>query len=281
MSEAENPLCTSCKRKPAVYKRTYSGELLCIDCLERSLEKAVRRSLGETGLLRPRTTLLVPISLSATPQSLALARLLANVERRYGSRLIVAVPSLLSISFKLKNIINIKIINIKINYNDELPRNPIECARLERRWWLETARQIGAQAIISPYTRTDLILIMLHAVLSGDSYALSEALHKIDWTQPPIISGFHRVEGEAILAYASLKQLLVEPVCIPDLSLSKLIFYSIAGRRPELEFSSSKSIDLLASPPEIGKCVLCGGYTRAGEPICKYCKNREITISII
>ncbi len=273
-------LCTACRRRPAIYKRTYSGDLLCSSCLERALERAVRRSLGETGLLRPRTRLLVPITLSMPGESIALARIVPRVERSYGSETIIAAPASLDIPESLIPKgpgTSMAIINLEVETPDR--RDPIACARLERRWALEAARRLGAHAAIMPYTRTDLALLLLHAVLSGNPHAVSEALPYMPWTSPPLVTGFHRAEGEIVAAYKASRGITVEPACIPDLSLAKLVFYSIAGRRPELEFSFLKSLDLLASPQGASKCTMCGGYTGSG-PVCEYCSHTRVRLEI-
>jgi hypothetical protein len=265
--------CTVCKRRSAVYKRTYSGDLLCPICLERAVIRGVRRSLGEAGILLPRHTILLPITFSNPLGSLVLSHVLPKVERRFGSQVIVGIPE------ELVDVVDVLPENLKYHIIeiDGTPtrtrEDPIFCWRFDRRWSLLTARLVNANAIILPLSRTDLNLLALHALISGKPEALSEALPLINWTNPPIISGLSRLEGEIVAAYAAVKNIDAPKGCCPDLSLSKSLFYSVAGRRPELEFSSFKSLRLLLEGARrLSKCKYCGGFTREGE-VCEYCRN--------
>ncbi len=259
-------VCTVCKRREAIYYRRYSGDYLCAPCLERAVEKGVRRSLGEAGLLKPKSRILIPIPYSSPLWALALLHILPRVARKHGSELVVAVPESFE-ELAVPGIYEVATVNI----NPPSTRDPSECWRYDRRWSLEVASRIGADVILLPLTRTDLNLLMIDSILHGDEQRLSESLPVIPWTNPPIVSAFSRLEGEIVAAYVVHKGLHAPKGCIPDLSYAKEIFYSIARGRPELEYSSYKSINLLIGGVKTKpKCQLCGGYTDS-EPYCWAC----------
>jgi len=275
------PLCDACKKREAFYLRTYSGEKLCLPCLERSLAKAVRKALAKPGLLKPRIRILVPLSLSKPSYSLALTKILTRVEKSYGSTVLLAIPANIYDTNTLPRV-DAEPVYLDLHIKPGLPTSPVSCTRLERRWALETAKKTGADAVVLPLTRTDLNLLLLHSLLEEGIEALSEAapwLHTGP-DEPRIVSGLWTLEAEAVAAYAFAKKLLVEPACKPQAITSKDVFYSIAGRRPELEFSSLKSLELLlaSARASLKTCPLCKGFTR--QPgACKYCRRLDIAVN--
>ena len=274
-----SPLCSVCRRRPSVYKRTYSGEYLCPSCLRRALEKAVRRSLGGHGLLKPGMRLLVPATLSSPLWSMVLVEVLSRVEKRYGSKVIFAVPNSLE-GLELNKIEHSNVEPVGVRVIPENPPeapDPIACWRYDRRWALRVARSLEANAVIMPLTRTDLNLIMIEALLRGEPEALSEARPVLHWTEPPVISGLWRAEGELVAAYAAVNGLEAPSGCTPRLVDAKDLFYSIARGRPELEYSTSKTMSLLSKAETIRACRECGGL---GGPLCRYCRGYSISVEI-
>ncbi|MEM0361021.1 MAG: hypothetical protein QXH46_00180 [Sulfolobales archaeon] len=84
-------LCTSCGRRKAVYLRRSSGERLCSFCFEKSLIKAIKRTLRGVEKLRPGmsvSSLIIPERLIT---SLTMLYCLNKVERKYGCKVIALV----------------------------------------------------------------------------------------------------------------------------------------------------------------------------------------------
>ena len=274
------PLCTACKRRPAVYKRTYSGELLCAKCTRKALHRAVKRSIARLGLLRPRQTILVPLAESNPLGSLVLASALAEIEKHYGSRVILAIPE--GANASPPQGVDVAVVSVSPREPPERG-DPIACWRHDRRWSLRAARMLGADAVLLPLTRTDLNLLLLEALLRGEPAALSEALHSIAWTKPPVASGLWRVEGELVAAYAALSGVEAPPGCVRGLRTAKEVYYSVAGGRPELEYSPAKSLEALAAAASrmFAVCPECGGYAHRGEGVCRYCSRYPLKVSIL
>ncbi|MCE4624780.1 MAG: hypothetical protein F7C35_02810 [Desulfurococcales archaeon] len=279
--------CSVCGRRQAVYKRTYSGELLCKTCLERAVIKGVRRSLAEAHALRPMMKLLLPLTFSNPLGSLVLASVLPKVERQYNGRVTLALPQSLStdVDEEVLTRSGLDVVHVKLEPERPPSRDPIECWRFDRRWALRTAFQLSQDAIILPLTRTDLNLLLIHTILSGRPEGLSEALPSITWTKPPIISGLSKLEGEIVAAYSAINKINPPQGCNPDLWASKELVYSVARRRPELEFSSHKSLTLLLEGLTRSlhprHCRMCGGFTVGNGDVCQYCSKLDLNAYLV
>jgi len=273
-------VCDVCKRNKAVYLRTYSGHRLCPRCLERILARPVKRVIGESGLLRPNSRIALVIRPSSPAFSLAGLRLLSRVESKFNVKIIVIIPSQLGAVEPVNETLKIAAQRVIINKiekkfpvveGDRL--SMIACVRLERAWGLSLARKLGAEAFLYPLDRTTSNLLALEALFEGNPEGLSEALPVIPWTNPPTIHYLHRIEAEALTAYTFIDKAWVDPLCNPILP-SKIPFLSLMGSRPELEFSSTKTLERLARSlsKRWNKCPYCGGLTREAGA-CSYCRS--------
>ncbi|MCE4601545.1 MAG: hypothetical protein F7C38_08360 [Desulfurococcales archaeon] len=267
--------CDVCKKRDALYYRTYSGHRLCTICLERILSKTVKRTIGESGLLTPGSRILAVVRPSEPMHSLASLLLLSIVESKFNVELHVLAPSQLNKNNMIESIVDrigrwVKSSSLIEEFPLPKSQGPIHCIRYERAWALSRAKKLNADVIAFPLSRTCINTIGLEALLSSRTDALSEALPAIPWTRPPIFSPIANIEGEALSAYAFLKGLQLDPLCTTTIP-AKIPLLSILGNRPELEFSSSKTIIKLSRKINTGYCELCGGYTRRGERICGYC----------
>jgi len=258
--------CSVCRKRPAAYKRTYSGHALCPLCLERMLERAVRRALAG-GALERGSTVLVPLYRFDPWGSLALAGLVERIEARHAGRVLLAVPREYEALAGGRETI---IVDAPTPGRDTL----LHCMRLERSWALEAARRAGASAIVDSINRDMLSIAGLEALLEGSPEALSDSLPATTWTEPPVFHGFARVEAEAVAAYAFLRGLTtVEPLCRAP-SAAKRVYLRVAPGRPELAFSSARVLEWLSSrAPNRVPCRFCGGY---GGPVCRFCREARL-----
>jgi len=260
-----------------VYYRTYSGETLDHTALLRAVEKALKKSLSKTGLARPRMRIAAWIPDSAPLSGIVLAKTLLRLERKYGSTtIIVAADSLQDVVERQVDTEHVYMYDLETPASRIDVSDPIACWRVERSLAIKTARKAGAEILVSPLTRTDLNLLMLEAVLRGEPEALSEAMPLLPWTDPPVVAGFSEAEGELIAAViARTRTLTGSSRCNPCFRDAKDLFYSVAGSRPELDFSSYKSLNLLAGKAreKYGVCVSCGGFTSPGSQTCRYCAS--------
>lgn len=269
--------CDVCGRREAVYKRIYSGHKLCPRCLERILARSIKRAICDSNLLRPRSKILIPVRPSEPSHSLAIILLLSRVEEKFNATLHVLVPKVISHATSISRAVTRarKRVEVDVHVRDlPIPAaiDAVSCIRYERAWSLFHARNIEVDVVAFPISRSCLNLVGVESLLSGNVEALSESLPLLHWTKPPVIIPSVYVEGEALAAYSFLEDLLVDPACSFNTS-AKTPLLSIMGGRPELEFSSNKTIMRVASKlATLDKCPVCGGYTKS-IGVCKYCRE--------
>ncbi len=210
--------------------------------------KAVKRSIGKINVLSPRSRVLVPITFSAPHYSAALSIILSKLEEKFSTQVIILKPN---------NIIvddipeewpprNSQIVDVNIDINNVSSRQSLDfCLTLDKIWSIESARKLNINVVALPYTRTDLIIFALNALLVDGPKALIHALDYITFNNVKVFSAFSYVEGEVVSAYVAAKRLwFYSDLChyrIP----AKSVFYSIVRGRPELEFSKEKALDKL------------------------------------
>ena len=264
-------LCDVCRRRPAVYYRTYSGQRLCLPCLRRSLERAVRRSIGEAGGLRPGSTVAVAARLSSPHLGGALAEIAARVESRFNSRVVLMVPGSAALEGPASGL---EVVEVGV----EPPEGPVGfagCLRFESAWASLHASRLGADVVLLPVTLTDRILTALEALMRGEWWALGDYLVKRGPARgAPVVYAPSAVEGEALAAYAAARGWRGWAACRPAQD-SRIVFYSVARGRPELEYSTVKTLGRLAAEAASrapGLCPWCGGPTPSPGP-CPSCSR--------
>ena len=263
-------VCSVCKKRPAVYYRRFSGDRLCMPCLRKQLLKAVKKSLGAPGLLKPRQVVGVLISPIAPLHSIALADLVYRVEKSYGSTIKILHMDNVELSEDTQRLVSRLGEVIRVEAPRVKEAGLVECMRLDRGLAGAAARMHGVNAVILPYTRSHLAMAGLEALL-GEWWYWSEALDR--WSGlVPMIAGLSSIEAEAASAYSFLIGADAVPRCRVNLAAGRL-FKRVASNRPELVYSSSKTIDLLAGAS--GRrgtiCRICGGYSSA--QVCSVCSR--------
>jgi len=73
-------MCTKCRRRKAVYLRSYSGEILCRFCFKRSIEMKVKDTISKNKLLSRNDSILIAVS--GGKDSLTLLKTLWRIESR-------------------------------------------------------------------------------------------------------------------------------------------------------------------------------------------------------
>jgi len=263
--------CSVCGRRDAVYFRVFSGDKLCLPCLRRQLMRSVKRALGSAGVLKPRQRILVLVSPVSPVVSLAHLDLVSRIEAGYGSRIVAIVPDTIALSgdtfSRVEGIVD-EVIRVDVGELNGL--NLVECMRLDRGIAAVYARRSGSIAAILPYTRDHLTLAALEAI-TGEWWYWSESMDR--WSGlVPLIAGFSRVESEAAAAYGFLAGYYAESRC-SIFSKSKSVLKRVSYGRPELVYSSSKSIELFSRAVSRmgGVCRICGGFSDSS--ICSICRT--------
>lgn len=173
-SVTHRTLCTTCEKREAFYYRQSSGEKLCSVCLEESLENHVKHSFSKRVKLGKNPLVTTYIPTERILEGFLLSYMLTKIERRFGGTV-----SVVSFSEVLRIIKELRL-------NEYLERNgnvryvllerridDIECYTIKS---LEkTLRNLGenlelikdAQAVLLPYTLTDLNEAFLEHVILG------------------------------------------------------------------------------------------------------------------
>ncbi|MCS7107980.1 MAG: hypothetical protein RMH77_03940 [Sulfolobales archaeon] len=112
-------ICTSCRRRRAVYLRRTSGEKLCSSCYEKSLIKVIKRALRDVNELRPGATIASIIILERLIPSLTLLYCLNRVEQRYGCSVLALAFYMKGYEKVIEDVINSVLIS-KFNFNKNL-----------------------------------------------------------------------------------------------------------------------------------------------------------------
>ncbi len=271
-------LCDACKRREAVYLRTYSGQKLCKTCLRRTLERAVRRAVSEAGGLPPRSRIVIPVTFTAPHLSLALLDVAARVERRFGSEIVALVPNEVEVfNLSLLNDIGVRVMRLSVSPPKEASLS--ECLRFDVAWSAHVASSIGGNAVLLPITLTDRILATLDSIILGMAWLVPDSIISRNVGSVKIIHAFGTIEGETVAAYVAGMGIEAWSPCKVR-SPSKKIFYSIAYKRPELEYSALKTISKLSKLARRGRtCKMCGGpiFGKGGESVCSICERLKPT----
>lgn len=267
--------CSVCRRRPPIYLRSFSGQRLCMPCLEEALSWGVKRSLRGVNAFRPGVTVAVYIAGIDPGSGVALVLTLSRVERAYGGRVLAVIPSYIELSGRALSLLEGAARIARLDFRGLegevwAPR----LMRVERALAAIAARDYGAQVALLPLTRSHMAMIGLEAFMSG--------LHEYLWdiSRPCVevdglcvAAGFRSLETEPVAAYAALQGIdystRVEP-----LYRYKRVFASVADRgRPELVYSSLGVAEALASRYEglEGRCRYCGAPSNS--EVCGDCSS--------
>ena len=269
----EVPACSVCGRRPAVYYRSYSGHRLCRKDLVDTARRLVSRSLSRVNP-SPRSVIAIPVVSFSPGSSILLAELVASIEERFPSRVVTLVPSALrdavagAIS-RAEGALG-EVIYIDVNVGPPAELEALDCIRYERAWSLRAAREVGADILAMPLSRTDLAMLLLEsALMRGEG--LSEAVPAISVEGISVVAGFGEAERELVAALEFLEGLSdLRPACAIRFR-SKRVFMSIYGR-PEVDYGGLAVAEALysAAARSMTRCAVCGGLSREGE-VCGTC----------
>ncbi|MCE4612684.1 MAG: hypothetical protein F7C07_02485 [Desulfurococcales archaeon] len=164
----------------------------------------------------------------------------------------------------------------KILVNFDLPHPPSsigDCIRLERVLALMIAEKVGADTILVNFNRSLANMVAIESLLKGEPWILGDLEDHWIHKETLIVAPLANVEAESIVAYGFLRGYMEDPTYRCK-SLVDKIYYSIAWKRPELEFSSTRSLSFLGQTAYfkgLNRCRVCKGYSP--DEICPNCKR--------
>ncbi|MGC9209890.1 MAG: hypothetical protein ACP5FT_01275 [Acidilobus sp.] len=260
-------LCSRCNRRPAVFFRSASGEALCRSCLWDEVSASSSKAFKDVEL-RPTSRFLVPLSSFAPSASLLAALVLAHVERRFPSTVLLAMPSFYDVTLPRDLPFNLKAIRFTVSPAPPTRASLISCLRYDRAWALRAASLVGADVVVLPLSRTDLTGVLLEGLLTGTPEASFDAQPSAEVGRVKVVGLFSNLERESVAALEYLEGVSLRPACDIEWK-TKPVMMSIAGA-PERDYGAlevAPRIVRLVSRPS--SCSACGAPAEG--PLCSYC----------
>lgn len=262
--------CTSCGRRFAVYFRRASGERLCSVCFERSLVKAIKRSLRNVKELTPGTSILSVIIPERLVESITLLYLLNKIERKYRCDVIATLVT--CVDFTSSDIIKL------LEFNKLASAENVILLQLSERYCLsldpqtfkyvirlygKIATSVNTNIVALPLTLNDVDELVINSLLSGD---LNNALitQPINLNNIIITMPFFKVPANEIYAFSYLKGLYnysldsLIPIrsCSVRQAIIKELVRDMIVNNPELTQTLSKFIEDAISKFKVHKLVI-------------------------
>ncbi|MEM0025914.1 MAG: hypothetical protein QXV93_02155 [Zestosphaera sp.] len=254
-------LCTTCGKRGAFYYRQSSGEKLCPFCLEESLENHVKHSFSKKVKLGKSPVIMTYIPIERILEGFLLAYMLSKIEKKFGgtvsivsSRRVLNVIKGGKLGEYLERNENVrysvleKIIEVVECYTIKSLENALK--NIEENLWLIE----GAQAVLLPYTLTDLNEAFLeHVILGvGDLKVLKMEGRLISGV--PLILPYARVDRVDVMALSYIlkfTELLDAELIFPKTACeaSKIIkdlVIQATLKHPELTHTMLKSVEFFS-----------------------------------
>jgi len=272
--------CTTCKIRPAVYYRKESGEKLCLECLERSIVKQVKREINTWKMLGPHDVIGFLIPAEAILTSIPAFKIMSIIERKYATKLIAIKPSNLNgLKFETENIIEF-----------QLPfksSNLTEFLRFERTEAAKISKDHGVNKIVIPHTLEFETSYFLSNILKFNLEALGDLAPKLYSEKFNIVfvKPFRKVKSLELLIYGYFKGLLsslyFRKSLTPFLLLKEIYepldyIISVSKEHFELVISTLKTAEfffekILEEYGFLNQCIFCGAKSESR--ICNVCSR--------
>ncbi|MEM2005479.1 MAG: hypothetical protein QXK83_05335 [Zestosphaera sp.] len=250
--------CSVCGRRGAFYYRHSSGERLCSRCLEESLTSRIKHSFSGRVRLGREPFITVYIPPDRVVEGAVLTCLLSKIEARFNGRVGVVAPrGVLSAVRELAS--NALTVGGNVHYR-ELGGLSAECRCSTGESITNSVRVLeglsdsqvlqGAQAILLPYTLTDLDEALMEYVIFGSSGAAPADLSGLTIGGTPVVCPFCTVQRVDVMALAyvyGVLRLASESVRVGDegvcraYALIKELVSEISLNHPELTHTMLKS----------------------------------------
>ena len=302
--------CNKCRGGKGVYKRLYSGEILCKDCYLVSIEDKTRKTINKYSMLQHEDR--VAVAVSGGKDSLSLLYVLKNILEASHR----ATPIAITVDEGIKNyrdesleIVNQfcanlgvenKIVSYKALFGHDMDSAILErpsnnmvsscsiCGTLRRRAIDIAAEEVGANVVATGHNLDDQIQTFMINMIAGD-------VMRIGWTSPQSVgSKFHtrkikpfcEVYEQEIVFYALLLGIPFQTEHCPYMNESirtqiREFINTLERERPGIKYNFYNSVSKISnnlnafSPPiDSKKCATCGRI--ATSEICAVCKTLTI-----
>ncbi len=272
------PLCSSCKRRYATFRRRTSGERLCRLCLYNSVIKQVRKAVHYYKMIRKNSSILFLVMVNKPLLSIMSLSIYESAVKDF------SIDNLVLLCFnRYLNCNNIKDI-IKSNHYGFIEFEPhfitndfIEWLKYAEFIAIKIAKESKIEFIVVPLYRDELAIISLLGMLSTSRTIFSEGLPIRNVDEIKITRPFYYVVSDDVL-YLTLTSKFMSGIDLDGYKFEERYRFfkhikTILRDSPELMYSSDKSVELLQSylMGYSKRCRYCGSYDI--DDICGYCRK--------
>lgn len=268
-----NVLCSSCKKRYAIYKRKSSGEFLCKLCLFRSLVKQTRKAVNNYHMISRKQSMLYIIRPDAVGESVEGLVIYRSAVKDLEAKIYALCINNLTLCEDVEQMLLGKIETcLKTNAN-YIPSNKIEMIKLVEALAVSIAKKHGIELIVSPLFRDESTIFSLIGMLTVSTSILSEGLPIKTVSGIKIIRPFFYVMSIDVSILRITDKIDLEPqisiACDDIVNKAKATLYSSI----ELMYSSIKSIEIIQSKVfnSLNKCRYCGAYS--SNEVCEICRK--------
>ncbi len=281
------PLCSSCRRREAVYRRLTSGEKLCRLCLFSATANQVRKAVHYYKMLKRGDSIIFILRpdkpLLSLQAFLIFHTAVRDMELKYSILCLKDVTNCELVEHIVKSHVkksDIEIVSIPCRLDCIKTQTFIHMIKYCEALAIRVAMQRNMNAVIAPLFRDELSMIMLAGLLIVSKTAYSEGMPLKLVEGIKVARPFYYVFSVDVL-YLTLTSPELrekESICEPHLNLYIVNerfderLKSTFIRSPELMYSSIKGSQLLQSYILAGskRCRICGAYS--DKDVCEYCE---------
>jgi len=236
--------CTICKRRNAVFMRSYSGEKLCARCFCLSIENKVRATIAKYDMLHFDDR--IAIGVSGGKDSMALLSILAKLEKSFPKAKLTAITvdegirgyrdealkiaekgcrelGVEHVAVSFKELFGYKLEELieRLRAKETVSEGLTPCAYcgvLRRRALNSTARNCGATKLVTAHNLDDETQTILLNILHGDPLRITRATPILSPAHPQFvcrIKPFCEVLEKETTFYAYLKEIDFQSIPCP------------------------------------------------------------------
>lgn len=290
--------CTICKSSKPVFKRAYSGEVLCEKCFSKTFIKRVIKTISRYNMLQYNDK--IGVAVSGGKDSLTLLHILYKIERKFPQSQLVAITidegiegyreESLKIVIDTCKKLKIKhvIVSFKEAYGaslDEMIKISQEknifispctlCGILRRHLLFHTAKNLNLDVLATAHTLDDIVQTYFLNMLRGDI----NIFRRINNEKPRLITPFRLTPEKEVAFYAYLKgYYLQHTICKYAYSSARNFVRNFLNQYeanyPGALFTALHTFEKfrISKEEEIKKekCIICG--EKSSKKICRVCE---------
>lgn len=302
-------MCTSCRRKEAVFMRRYSGEKLCGRCFCKSIESKVRGTISKYEMFEPKDKIMVAVS--GGKDSVTLLHILTKIEKAFPDAALSAVTvdegikgyrdEALKVAKKncrklgAEHVVTSfkemygytldEIVNLIRNKKKKGLTPCSYCGVLRRRALNTAAREAGVDKLATAHSLDDETQTMLLNIIHGDALRIARAKPVLTVIHPKLVQRVKpvcEVPEKEIAFYAYLRRIEFQSIPCPYAQTAlrndiRTMLNRLEEKHAGTKFTVFRSVErirpaleAMAEEAKLQNCRKCGEPT-VGE-LCKPCQ---------